>query len=125
MRKVSGTYSLRTEWARTPEVPMSKFVFAYRGGSGMAATLEAQEKAMAEWGAWFGSLGAELVDGGSPFGAAATVGPDGGSTDGGSAALTGYSVVDAPDLAAAAALAKGCPLLADGGTVDVYEALPM
>jgi hypothetical protein len=104
---------------------MSKFVFAYRGGSWMAATLEAQEMAMAEWGAWFGSLGAELVDGGSPFGAAATVGPDGGSTDGGSAALTGYSVVDAPDLAAAAALAKGCPLLADGGTVDVYEALPM
>jgi hypothetical protein len=57
---------------------------------------------------------------GSPFGAAATVRPDGGSTDGGSAALTGYSIVDAPDLAAAAALAKGCPLLGDGGSVDVY-----
>jgi hypothetical protein len=104
---------------------MSKFVFAYRGGNGMAATPEAQEKVMAEWGAWFGSLGADLVDGGAPFGAAATVRPDGGATDGGSAALTGYSVVEAPDLAAAAALAKGCPLLADGGTVDVYEALTM
>lgn len=104
---------------------MQKFVFAYRGGSGMAATPEARDKAMAEWGAWFGALGGALVDGGSPFGAAATVQPDGGSTDGGSAGLTGYSVVSAPDLAAAAALAKGCPLLADGGTVDVYEALPM
>ena len=104
---------------------MSKFVFAYRGGRGMAATPEAQEKAMAEWGAWFGSLGADLVDGGNPFGAAATVRSDGGSVDGGSAALTGYSIVDAADLAAAAALAKGCPLLADGGTVDVYEALSM
>ena len=80
---------------------------------------------MAEWGAWFGSLGGNLVDGGSPFGAAVTVQPDGGSTDGGSAALAGYSVVDASDLATAAALAKGCPLLADGGTVDVYEALAM
>ena len=104
---------------------MTKFVFAYRGGSGMATTPEAQEKAMAEWGAWFGSIGADLVDGGSPFGPSRTVQPDGGSTDGGSAGLTGYSVVSAPDLAAAAALAKGCPLLADGGTVDVYEALPM
>src|SRR6185369_3475558 len=65
------------------EEPMSKFVFAYRGGGGMAATPEAQEKAMAEWGAWFGSLGAALVDGGSPFGAAATVRADGGSSDGG------------------------------------------
>lgn len=61
----------------------------------------------------------------APFGAAATVQPDGGSFDGGSAALTGYSIIGAPDLTAAAALAKGCPLLADGGTVDVYEALPM
>jgi hypothetical protein len=41
------------------------------------------------------------------------------------AALTGYSVLDAPDLAAAAAPATGCPLLGDGGTVDVYQALPM
>lgn len=104
---------------------MSKFVFAYRGGRGMAATPEAQEKVMAEWGAWFGSLGANLVDGGSPFGAAVTIQSDGGSAEGGSGALTGYSVVDASDLTAAAGLAKGCPLLADGGTVDIYEALPM
>jgi hypothetical protein len=104
---------------------MSKFVFAYRGGPGMATTPEAQEKAMAEWGAWFGSLGANLVDGGSPFGPAVTIQSDGGSTEGGSAALTGYSVVDATDLTAAAGLAKGCPLLAGGGTVDIYEALPM
>jgi hypothetical protein len=68
---------------------MTNFVFAYRGGSGMATTPEAQEKAMAAWGAWFGTLGADLVEGGSPFGA------------------------------------KGCPLLSDGGTVEVYETLPM
>src|SRR6185437_14245342 len=47
----------RVARARTLEETMSKFVFAYRGGRGMAATPEAQEKAMAEWGAWFGSLG--------------------------------------------------------------------
>jgi hypothetical protein len=104
---------------------MTNFVYAYRGGSGMATTPEAQEKAMAAWGAWFGTLGADLVEAGSPFGAAGTVHPDGSSTDGGGAGLTGYSVVSATDLAAAAALAKGCPLLADGGTVEIYEALPM
>jgi hypothetical protein len=104
---------------------MTNFVFAYRGGSGMATTPKAQEKAMAAWGAWFGTLGADLVEGGSPFGASSTVHPDGSSTEGGAAGLTGYSVVSATDLAAAAALAKGCPLLADGGTVEVYEALPM
>jgi hypothetical protein len=104
---------------------MTNFVFAYRGGSGMATTPEAQEKVMAAWGAWFGTLGADLVEGGSPFGASSTVQPDGSSADGGASGLTGYSVVSATDLSAAAALAKGCPLLTDGGTVEVYEALPM
>jgi hypothetical protein len=104
---------------------MTNFVFAYRGGSGMASTPEEQEKVMAAWGAWFGTLGADLVEGGSPFGGSSTVHPDGSSTDGAAAGLTGYSVVSATDLAAAATLAKGCPLLTDGGTVEVYEALSM
>ncbi len=104
---------------------MTNFVFAYRGGSGMATTPEAREKVMAAWGAWFGTIGADLVEGGSPFGGSSTVHPDGSSTDGAAAGLTGYSVVSATDLSAAAGLAKGCPILADGGTVEVYEALPM
>ncbi len=102
---------------------MTKFVLAYRGGA-MAETPEAQEKAMAEWGAWFGGLGGALVDGGNPFAASRTVHADGSSTTGGGG-LTGYSIVDAPDLAAAADLAKGCPLLAGGGAVEVYETVPM
>jgi hypothetical protein len=104
---------------------MTNFVLAYRGGSGMAATPEAQEKSMAEWGAWFGTLGEALIEGGNPFGASRTVGADGSSSDGGAAGLTGYSVVRASDLSTAADLAKGCPLLANGGTVEVYEAIPM
>jgi hypothetical protein len=104
---------------------MTNFVLAYRGGPGMAATPEDQEKAMAEWGAWFGSLGAALVDGGNPFSGSRTIHGDGSSTDGGAAGLTGYSIVGAADIAAASDLAKGCPLLTGGGTVEVYETVPM
>ncbi len=104
---------------------MTNFVLAYRGGPGMAATPEDREKAMAEWGAWFGSLGAALVDGGNPFSRSRTVLGDGSSTEGGAAGLTGYSIVSAADLAAASDLAKGCPLLSGGGTVEVYETVPM
>ena len=46
---------------------MGKYVLAYQGGS-MAETPEEQEKVMAAWGGWFGSLGAAVVDGGAPFG---------------------------------------------------------
>jgi hypothetical protein len=96
---------------------MGKFVLVYQGGQ-MAETPEAQEAAMAEWGAWFGSLGAAVVDGGAPFGANGSVG-GGGATTG----LTGYSILDAKDLAAAVELAGGCPVVKEGGKVDVYEAI--
>jgi hypothetical protein len=61
-----------------------------------------------------------VVDGGNPFGASASVG-------GGEAAsgLTGYSILEADSLEAATDLAAGCPVLSSGGSVDVYEAIPM
>jgi hypothetical protein len=101
---------------------MAKFVFAYRGG-GMAETEAAQKAQMDAWMGWFGQLGQAIVDGGNPFGASKTVSSDGSSSDGGQAGLGGYSVIDADSLAAAADLAKGCPVLASGGSVEVYEAL--
>jgi hypothetical protein len=101
---------------------MSKFVLAYQGGS-MAMTEEEIQASMAQWGQWFGDLGAAVLDGGNPFGASTKV-TAGGRADAASG-ITGYSIVDAADLEAAADLAKGCPVLAAGGTVDVYEALDM
>jgi hypothetical protein len=73
---------------------------------------------------WFGELGPAIVDGGNPFAASTAVQSDG-SSGAAAAGLTGYSIIDAADLAAAATLAKGCPVLDAGGSVEVYEALPM
>ena len=103
---------------------MAKFVLAYRGG-GMADTPEEQHKAMEAWMGWFGTLGAAVVDAGNPFGASCTVGPDGSSRDGNQAGLTGYSIIEAVSVTDAADKAKGCPVLASGGSVEVYEAMPM
>jgi hypothetical protein len=101
---------------------MAKFVYAYRGG-GMAETEEAQKAAMDAWMGWFGQLGAAILDGGNPFGSSKTVASDGSASDGGQAGLSGYSIVDADSLAAAADMAKGCPVLASGGSVEVYETI--
>lgn len=104
---------------------MAKYVFGYHGG-GMATTPEEQEASMEAWGRWYGEIGAVLMDGGAPFGASRTVAADGSISEGGGAnPLTGYTVVEASDLDAAAVLAKGCPILADGGTVEVAEAIDM
>ena len=103
---------------------MAKYVLAYRGG-GMQTTPAAQEAAMAAWGAWFGELGGAVIEAGNPFGPSKSISSDGSMKDGGGAALTGYSVLAADSLAAATDLAKGCPVLANGGSVDVYEAIDM
>jgi hypothetical protein len=101
---------------------MGKYAFAYRGGAGMAASPEEQQKSMAAWMAWFEKLGSAVVDGGAPFGASAAVSSSGKKGDAGSG-LGGYSVVNAASLDEAATFAKGCPILSEGGTVDVYECI--
>jgi hypothetical protein len=102
---------------------MAKFVYLYTGGQ-MAATPQEQEKAMQEWGAWFAALGDSVTDMGNPFGGSATVSPDG-TAEGGTSRAGGYSIVSADSLDDASARAKGCPVLAAGGTVEVYEAIDM
>jgi hypothetical protein len=41
------------------------------------------------------------------------------------AQLTGYTIITAESLEAAAEKAKGCPGLTSGGSIEVYEALEM
>ena len=99
---------------------MGNYLLAYTGG-GMADGDAEREAAMAAWGAWFGSLGPAIVDAGNPCGAGATISPSGAVSDGGASGLTGYTVLSADSLQAASELARGCPVLASGGSVEVYE----
>jgi hypothetical protein len=101
---------------------MANYLLAYKGGS-MAQTDAEREAAMAAWGGWFGSLGQAVVDGGNPFGPSLSVTGEGALSDGTSSNLTGYSVLAADSLAAAGELAKSCPVLASGGSVEVYETI--
>lgn len=104
---------------------MAKFVFAYSGGNGMSDDPAVREQSMAAWNAWFSEIGSSLVDRGAPTGAAKTVAPSGSVSDGGSRAITGYSVITADSIDNAIAAAKMCPWLENGGSVDVYEAIEM
>ena len=102
---------------------MAKFVYVYTGGQ-MADTPEAQEQAMQAWGAWFGTLGGSVADIGNPFGHSATV-RSGGVSDGGASKVAGYSIIEADSLSDATTKTAGCPVLTGGGSVEVYEAIPM
>jgi len=95
---------------------MAKYVLAYTGGN-MAATDEERQAAMAAWGSFLGGLGDALVDAGNPFGPSTVVGNGNGAT------LTGYTIITAGSLDEAAEKAKGAPVVANGGGVEVYETL--
>ena len=75
---------------------------------------------MPDWTAWFDKMGASVVDLGNPVFDRTTVGNCGPDTD-----LGGYTLVTADGFGAAVALAEGCPLLHDGGGVEVGELKPV
>jgi len=104
---------------------MAKYLFVYHGGK-MPVDAEEGKRAMAQWGAWFGSLGASVIDGGNPLGKSSTVVANGSLVDGGGAnPASGYSLIEAASLADAHAKAKGCPILNNGGSVEIAQAMDM
>jgi hypothetical protein len=104
---------------------MAKYLFVYHGGK-RASNPADVKKAMDAWGAWFGSMGASVIDGGNPVAKSSTVKSDGSvAEDGGANPASGYSLIEAASLAEAQKKARGCPILASGGTVEVAEALDM
>jgi hypothetical protein len=99
---------------------MANYVLVFKGG-GVPETEEQQQQVMAAWGAWFEALGPAVVDGGNPFGPSMSVAGDGTVSEGAASGLTGYAILAGDDLAAAAEMAKGCPILTDGGEIEIYE----
>lgn len=103
---------------------MPQYVFAYHGG-GMPETPEEGERVMAAWGAWFEDMGAAVVQPGNPVGLSKTVSSSGVADNGGSNPISGYSVVQADTIDAACDMAKGCPIVDSGGSIEVAEVVEM
>lgn len=107
---------------------MSEFMYIYRGAQ-RPTSPEQMQQIMQKWMAWFQDLAAQgkLVDRGQPLEAGGggkvvqagtkmvTDGPFAEAKD----LIGGYSLVQANDLDEAAELAKGCPVLEVGGSVEV------
>lgn len=107
---------------------MARYMFIYKGEATDMADMTPEQGAevMAKWEAWMGRIGSALVDVGSPFGPSASVVDDG--TAGVPGAASGYSIVEAEDLADAESMTAGHPYLSDGKgdyAIDIYELMPV
>lgn len=103
---------------------MSKFILVYKGQATDLADMTPEQGAavLGKWRVWMDKVGPALVDVGAPFGSGVSLVDDGSTAD--AAALTGYSVIEAPGLATARQRAEGHPYLSEGRgnfSIEIYE----
>jgi hypothetical protein len=116
----------------TLEIPMqgawtmSEFAFLFRGRD-RCAFPEQTQRTMRSWVAWFKELSANgsLRDGGHPLADSGMVvsgkqkAVHAGTHAPAGDAVGGYMLIEARDLAHAVEISKGCPILENGGSVEV------
>ena len=108
---------------------MAKFLFVYRNNVEAMSeqpSPEDMQQAMCAWKEWFEKLGDVIIDGGDGLLPAGKQVRSGGTeTDGplieASEFVSGFTVIQADTIEQAAQHAKGCPILARGGSVEVRQ----
>ncbi len=103
---------------------MPSYMFAYHGGKKPESPEEGAAQ-MEKWKAWVDGLGDAAVNPGTPLGKSKTVSSGGVSDAGGANPISGFSILKADDMEAALELAKACPFLDTGGTIEIAEMMEM
>jgi len=99
---------------------MSQFMITYIGGN-PPATKEESMQHMSKYREWLASLGDSAVSPANPLGNTHTVSPDGSVVEGGESMMSGYTIVAADSIDDAISIAKNCPFLDIGGSLEVSE----
>lgn len=103
---------------------MPQYVMVYLGGSRSSNPEDAKQN-MAKYRDWLASLGDAAVSPANPFKNTHTVSPGGDVIKGSAVFMSGYTIVKAKSMDEALALAKKCPFLETGGSMEVSELMEM
>jgi hypothetical protein len=103
---------------------MSQYVIVYLGGD-QPSSPEEGEQQYAKYRDWLSSLGDAAVSPANPFRDTHTINPDGTVTTGSTTAMSGYTIIDVESMEAALEIAKACPFLNIGGSLEVSELVKM
>lgn len=98
---------------------MANYLLVYHGGS-MPESPEEGARVMQAWTGWFAAIGDALVDGGNPASQTKNIAANGSVSDV-SGGPSGYSIIKADSIDAAVGIAKGCPVLQGGASIEVVE----
>jgi len=103
---------------------MAQYVIVYLGGN-PPSTPEEGKQHMAKYMDWLSSLGDKAVSPANPLKGTQTVNSDGSVSEGGTVGMSGYTIIEADSMEAALSVAKACPFLEVGGTLEVSELMKM
>ena len=103
---------------------MTQFVFVYLGGN-QPSNPEEASKHFSKYMEWLSSLGESVISPMIPVKDTSTVSPDGTVREGGSSAMSGFTIIEADSMEAALAVAQACPFLEIGGSLEVSELMQM
>ncbi len=103
---------------------MPQYIITYLGGDQPSSPEEGKQH-FAKYREWLSSLGDSAVSPANPFKNTSTVNSDGTVTTGSTTSMSGYTIIEADSMEAALSIAKACPFLDIGGSLEVSELIKM
>ena len=103
---------------------MPQYVIVYLGGDQPSSPEEGKQH-FAKYQEWLSALGDSAVSPANPFKDTSTVNSDGTVTTGSTTSMSGYTIIEADSMEAALEIAKACPFLDIGGSLEVSELMQM
>lgn len=103
---------------------MAQYMITYLGGD-QPNSPEEGERLYSEYTTWLSSLGDAVVSPANPLKDTTTVGSDRSVSAGGTTTMSGFTILEAESMEAVLDIAKACPFLDIGGSLEVSELIEM
>jgi hypothetical protein len=103
---------------------MPQYVIVYLGGNQPSSPEEGKQH-FSKYMEWLSSVGDSAISPANPLKNTSTVNSDGTITTGGSTKMSGYTIIKADSMEVALSIAKACPFLDIGGSIEVSELAEM
>jgi hypothetical protein len=103
---------------------MPQYVIVYLGGDQPSSPVEGKRH-FSKYMDWLSSLGDSVISPANPLKHTHTVNPNRTVTPGSTTTMSGYTIIKADSMEAALAMAKACPFLDIGGSLEVSELAAM
>lgn len=103
---------------------MPQYMITYLGGDKPSSPEEGKQH-FSRHMEWLSSLGDSAVSPANPLKNTSTVNADGTVSAGGTTSMSGFTIVESDSMEAALSIAKGCPFLEIGGTLEVSQLMQM